>query len=583
MRTLDRVLIRLLRTYLSRYKAFIAGVVLLQLVATAAMLYLPTLNADIIDKGVALGDTGYILRTGGLMLAVSAAQVACSVIAMYFGARAALGAGRDMRHDLVHRVNDFSAREFGRFGAPSLITRTTNDVQQVQLLAVMAASILVMAPIMGIGGIIMGAKVAFSISWILVVAVPVLGLTMGLLISRMIPGFRAMQERIDDVNRVLREQITGIRVVRAFVRERHEIARFEVANDNLADASLRVGRMMALMFPAVMLITNLTMIAVLWFGGKQIAAGSVEIGALTAMLSYVMQIMMAVMMASFLAMMAPRAGVCADRICAVLDTQTSVRPPAAPQPLTGDPAVVEFDDVEFGYPGAADPVLSHIGFRTAPGTVTAIVGSTGSGKTTLLNLIPRLLDVTGGTLRIGGVDVREADPDALRAHIGLVPQRAYLFSGTVADNLRQGKPSATEDEMWEALRIAQAEDFVRAMPDGLDTDIAQGGTTVSGGQRQRLAIARALIRKPAIYLFDDSFSALDLTTDARLRAALAPATRDAAVIVVAQRISTVTGADQIVVLDRGTVVGLGTHDELLTDCPTYAEIVESQLAIGQAS
>jgi ATP-binding cassette subfamily B multidrug efflux pump len=583
MRRVDRVLIRLLRTYLARYGRFIAGVILLQLVATAAMLYLPTLNADIIDLGVARGDTGYILRTGGWMLLVSAVQVICSVTAMYFGARAALGAGRDMRRDLLHRVDGFSAREFGRFGAPSLITRTTNDVQQVQQLGVMAASILVMAPIMGIGGIVMGAKVAFSISWILVVAVPVLGITMGLLISRMIPGFRAMQERIDDVNRVLREQITGIRVVRAFVRERYEIARFDVANDNLADASLRVGRMMALMFPAVMLITNLTMIAVLWFGGKQIANGSVEIGALTAMLTYVMQIMMAVMMASFLAMMAPRAGVCADRICEVLDTETSVHAPAVPQPITGDPAVVEFDGVEFGYPGAADPVLRGIGFTTAPGTVTAIVGSTGSGKTTLINLIPRLLDVTGGSLRIGGVDVRDADPDAVRAHIGLVPQRAYLFSGTVADNLRQGLPEATEAQMWEALRIAQAEDFVRAMPDGLDTDVSQGGTTVSGGQRQRLAIARALIRTPSIYLFDDSFSALDLTTDARLRAALAPATRDAAVIVVAQRISTITGADQIVVLDRGTIVGLGTHAELLTSCATYAEIAESQLALGQAS
>lgn len=577
------MLIRLLRTYLSRYTGAIAAVVALQLVATAAMLYLPTLNADIIDRGVAVGDTGYILSTGGWMLLISAVQVLCSVASMYFGARAALGAGRDIRHDLMHRVDDFSAREVGQFGAPSLITRTTNDVQQVQLLAVMGMSILVMAPIMGIGGIVMGMRIAFSISWILVVAVPVLGITMGLIIGRMIPGFRAMQARIDDVNRVLREQITGIRVVRAFVRERYEIERFGVANDRLADASLRVGRMMALMFPAVMLITNLTLIAVLWFGGKQVGSGSVEIGALTAMMSYVMQIMMAVMMASFLAMMAPRAGVCADRICEVLDTESSVKPPLVPEPITGDPAVVEFDDVEFRYPGAADPVIAGIGFTTAPGTTTAIVGSTGSGKTTLINLIPRLLDVTGGVLRIGGVDVRDADPDALRHRIGLVPQRAYLFSGTVADNLRQGKPDATEDEMWAALAIAQAEDFVRAMPEGLQTQIAQGGTTVSGGQRQRLAIARALIRRPAVYLFDDSFSALDLATDARLRAALAPATREAAVIVVAQRISTIAAADQIVVLDRGAVVGIGTHDHLLASCPTYAEIAESQLAIGQAS
>ena len=577
------MLIRLLRTYLVRYRGPLVLVVLLQLVATVAMLYLPTLNADIIDNGVAKGDTGYILTTGAWMLGISAAQVVCSVVAMFFGARAALGAGRDIRRDLMHRINDFSAREVGKFGAPSLITRTTNDVQQVQMLAVMGVSILVMAPIMAIGGIVMGVRVAFPISWILVIAIPVLGGTMALIIGRMIPGFRAMQSRIDDVNRVLREQITGIRVVRAFVRERHEIDRFAVANDRLADASLRVGRMMALMFPAVMLITNLTLIAVLWFGGKQIGEGSIEIGVLTAMISYVMQIMMAVMMASFLAMMAPRAGVCAERICEVLDTHTSVIPPADPQPILGDPAVVEFDDAEFRYPGATDPVLSGITFTTAPGTTTAIVGSTGSGKTTLLNLVPRLLDVTGGGVRVGGEDLRTVDLGALRSNIGLVPQRAYLFSGTVADNLRQGKPDATEDEMWEALRIAQADDFVRAMPEGLNTDIAQGGTTVSGGQRQRLAIARALIRKPSIYLFDDSFSALDLTTDAKLRAALRPATRDAAVIVVAQRLSTITGADQIVVLNRGAVVGLGTHAELLESCPTYAEIAESQLAIGQAS
>ncbi|MFC0315630.1 ABC transporter ATP-binding protein [Gordonia phosphorivorans] len=577
------MLIRLLRAYLTKYRALLAAVVGLQLIATVAMLYLPTLNADIIDNGVAKGDTGYILRVGGWMLAISAAQVICSVAAMYFGARAALGTGRDIRRDLMYRINDFSAREVGQFGAPSLITRTTNDVQQVQLLSVMGISILVMAPIMGIGGIVMGMTIAFSISWILVVAVPVLGLTMGLIIARMVPAFRAMQERIDEVNRVLREQITGIRVVRAFVRERYEIARFGVANDSLADASLRVGKMMALMFPLVMLITNLTLVAVLWFGGKQLPGGSVEIGALTAMITYVMQIMMAVMMASFLAMMAPRAGVCADRICEVLDTESSVRAPLVAQPITGDPAVVELDNVEFGYPGADDPVFSGISLTTAPGTVTAIVGSTGTGKSTLINLIPRLLDVTGGAVTVGGRDVRDVDPDVLRRHIGLVPQRAFLFSGTVADNLRHGQADATEEQMWEALRIAQAEDFVRAMPEGLQTDIAQGGTTVSGGQRQRLAIARALIRKPSIYLFDDSFSALDLTTDAELRAALTPATRDAAVIIVAQRISTIVGADQILVLEKGAAVGLGTHEQLLEQCPTYAEIVESQLAIGAAS
>lgn len=576
------MLIRLLRRYLTRYRGFVAAVVILQLIATVAMLYLPTLNADIIDLGVARGDTNYITTTGIWMLLVTFVQVIGTVGAAYFGARAALGAGRDIRSDLLHRVNSFSAREVGRFGAPSLITRTTNDVQQVQLLGVMSMAIVVTAPIMGLGGIVMGATVAFNLSWVLAVAVPILGGTMGLIIARMIPGFRAMQERIDSINRVLREQITGIRVVRAFVRERHETARFGVANDLLSDATLRVGRLMALMFPTVMLITNLTIVAVLWFGAHQVSEGHVEIGALTALITYAMQIMMSVMMASFLAMMAPRATVCAERICEVLDTETSVLPPQQPAEFAGDPARVEFDAAEFRYPGADEPVLRDISFVTAPGTTTAIVGSTGSGKTTLINLVPRLMDVTAGAVRVGGVDVRDLDPDRLRSVIGLVPQRPYLFSGTVASNLRYGKADATEDEMWEALRIAQAEDFVRAMPEGLDTRIAQGGTTVSGGQRQRLAIARALIRQPAVYLFDDSFSALDLTTDARLRAALAPAVRQAAVIVVAQRISTIIDADQIVVLDRGEVVGVGRHEELLVSCPTYTEIAESQLSIGGA-
>lgn len=447
----------------------------------------------------------------------------------------------------------------------------------------MSTVILVMAPIMCIGGIAMGIHVAPGLSWVLVVAVPVLGLTMAFIIARMIPGFRAMQERIDKINLVMREQITGIRVVRAFVRERFEMQRFSVANDSLADASLRVGRMMALMFPAVMLISNVTIVSIIWIGGHKVADGSVEIGALTAMMSYVMQIMMSVMMASFLAMMAPRATVCAERICEVLDTETSVRPPAHPVSFASSPSSVSFRDAEFRYPGADDPVLCDISFTTERGTTTAIVGSTGSGKTTLIGLVPRLIDTTSGAVLIGGTDVREVDPDALRSAIGLVPQRPYLFSGTVATNVRHGKPDASDDEIWEALRIAQAEDFVRAMPEGLDTPIAQGGTTVSGGQRQRLAIARALIRRPGVYLFDDSFSALDLTTDARLRAALGPVTTDAAVIVVAQRISTIVDADQIVVLDRGRVVGLGRHDELLAGCETYAEIAESQLALQEGS
>ncbi|MFT4200331.1 ABC transporter ATP-binding protein [Gordonia sp. (in: high G+C Gram-positive bacteria)] len=574
------MLIRLLRIYLARYKRNIAIVIVLQLIATGAMLYLPTLNADIIDDGVAKGDTHFILRTGAIMLAVTLVQVACSVTSMYFGSRTSLGAGRDIRHDLAHTINSFSQREVGKFGAPSLITRTTNDVQQVQMLAVMSVSLLVMAPIMSIGGIIMSIRVAPGMWWLMAVAVPVLGVFMALIIGRMIPGFRAMQERIDAVNRVLREQITGIRVVRAFVREPEEITRFAAANNSLADASLRVGRMFALMFPIVMGITNLTMVGIIWFGGHQIVDGHLEIGALTALMSYVMQIMMAVMMASFLAMTAPRAAVCAERIMEVLQTRSSVNPPAAPLAFTGDPSTVSFRGATFAYPGAQEPVLDGLTFDAAPGTTTAIVGSTGSGKTTLLSLIPRLIDTTGGEVRVGGVAVNELDPDLLRSVIGFVPQRPYLFSGTVASNLRYGKADATDEELWEALRIAQAEDFVREMPDGLESAIAQGGTTVSGGQRQRLAIARAVVRRPSVYLFDDAFSALDVATDARLREALEPVTRDATAITVAQRISTISGADQIIVLDHGHIVGKGRHEHLLTDCPTYAEIAESQLAVN---
>ncbi|WP_030162718.1 MULTISPECIES: ABC transporter ATP-binding protein [Actinomycetes] len=573
------MLTRLLRTYMGAYRRELSAVVILQFVATAAMLYLPTLNADIIDNGVAQGDTGYILRVGAVMVIVSLIQILGSIVSMYFGARASLGAGRDIRHDLLHRVDGFSAREVGAFGAPSLITRTTNDVQQVQMLGVMACTILVTAPIMCIGGIILGIGVGGQLAWVLVVAVPILGVTMAVIIYRMMPGFRAMQERIDTVNRVLREQITGIRVVRAFVREPHERKRFAAANDDLTDAALRVGRLMALMFPSVMLISNVTIVFIIWFGGHLIEDGDVQIGALTAMIAYVMQILMAVMMASFLAMMAPRASVCAERIYEVLDTETSVVPPTVPKPLRTSAGIVELRSACFRYPGADESVLRDISFRTAPGTTTAVVGSTGSGKTTLVALLPRLIDVTDGAVLIGGTDIRELDPAVLRESIGLVPQKPYLFSGTIASNLRYGKKDATEAEMWEALTVAQAADFVRDMPDQLETKVAQGGTTVSGGQRQRLAIARALIRKPSIYLFDDSFSALDLSTDARLRAALKPATGDACVIIVAQRITTIADADQIVVLDRGTVAGIGTHEQLLADCPTYIEIAESQLSV----
>ncbi|MBF6192266.1 ABC transporter ATP-binding protein [Nocardia implantans] len=576
------MLIQLLRSHLQPYRAQLAGVVALQLISVIAMLYLPSLNADLIDNGVTKGDLGYIWTTGLWMLAVTGVQIVASATSVYLGAQAAMGAGRDLRGALLHRVGTFSAREVGMFGAPSLITRNTNDIQQVQLLIVMSATILVMAPIMCVGGIIMALREDLGLSWLLLIAVPALGLSMAVLISRMVPGFRDMQARIDEVNRVLREQITGIRVVRAFVRERQETWRFGLANTELTDTALRVGRLMALMFPTVMLISNVTAVAVIWFGGHAIDAGHMQIGSLTAMLSYIMQILMAVMMASFLAMMAPRAAVSADRIGEVLDTESSVHPPRLPQPFTDDPAVVDFQFAEFAFPGAEKPVLKAIRFQVRPGATTAIVGSTGAGKTTLINLVPRLMDVTDGAVYVGGTDVRHIDLEILRSQIGLVPQKAYLFSGTIASNLRYGNPQATDEELWRALEIAQAADFVREMPEGLQTPVAQGGTTVSGGQRQRLAIARALVKKPRVYLFDDSFSALDVATDARLREALKPETADASVIIVAQRIATIRDADQIVVLEDGAIAGIGTHDQLLRDCSEYREIVESQLSAEEA-
>ncbi|MEU4316203.1 ABC transporter ATP-binding protein [Nocardia sp. NPDC024068] len=576
------MLIRLLRDFLRPYRKQLAGIVVLQLISVIAMLYLPSLNADLIDDGITKGDIGYIWTAGLRMLAVSGVQIVASASSVLLAAQAAMGAGRDLRAALLHRVNTFSAREVGVFGAPSLITRNTNDVQQVQLLIVMASTVAVMAPIMCVGGIIMALREDFGLSWLLLIAVPALALSMGLIIARMVPAFRLMQARLDEVNRVLREQITGIRVVRAFVREPLEVWRFGVANGDLTDISLRVGRLMALMFPAVMLISNVTSVAVIWFGGKAIDAGEMQIGSLTALLSYIMQILMAVMMASFLAMMAPRSAVSADRISGVLDTESSVRSPEQPRPFDGDPAELEVADATFSFPGADQPVLRNITFRARPGRTTAIVGSTGAGKTTLLNLIPRLMDVTGGAVLVGGTDVRDLDLAELRSRIGLVPQKAYLFSGTVASNLRYGDPEATDEQLWRALEIAQAADFVRAMPQGLDTPVAQGGTTVSGGQRQRLAIARALVREPRVYLFDDSFSALDVATDARLREALRPATADAAVIIVAQRIATIRDADQIVVVEDGEMVGIGTHEQLLRDCAEYREIVESQLSVEEA-
>jgi ATP-binding cassette subfamily B protein len=577
------MLIRLIRESVRPYRSLLTAVVVLQLMSTIASLYLPSLNASIIDNGVAKGNTGYIVRTGGWMLTVTFVQIICSVGAVYFGAKTAMSAGRDLRARIFHRVGEFSSREVDRFGAPSLITRNTNDVQQVQMLVLTGCTMLVSAPIMCVGGVLMAMREGFGLSWLLAISVPVLLVAISLIISRMIPLFRKMQTRIDNVNRILREQIAGVRVVRAFVREPSETARFADANADLTDAAIRVGRLMAMMFPTVMLVFNASSVAVLWFGGQQVNDGTLQIGSLTAFLNYLIQILMSVMMATFVAVMAPRASVCAERIQEVLDTETSVPLPLRPVTDVRDHGSLELRNVEFRYPGADAPVLNRVSLRARAGQTTAIIGSTGAGKTTLLNLVPRLFDVTDGEVLVDGVDVRDLDPEALWKRIGIVPQAPYLFTGTVASNLRYGNPDATDEQLWDTLRVAQASDFVRAMPGGLDAPIAQGGTNVSGGQRQRLAIARALVRAPEIYLFDDSFSALDLGTDARLRAALGPRTRDAAVVIVAQRVSTIVEADQIVVLEDGSVVGVGRHDELLVRCPTYAEIVESQLAVEEAA
>lgn len=570
------MLVQLLKTYLAPYKGPIAAIVALQLAATITSLYLPSLNADIIDNGVVLGDTGYIVRVGALMLGISFVQVMGSMAAVYLGARTAMGFGRDLRSAIFRRVGEFSSREVVSFGAPSLITRNTNDVQQVQMLSMMSFTLMVMAPIMMIGGIIMALREDVGLSWLVVVAVPALAIAIGLIISRMVPAYRAMQARIDDVNRVLREQATGIRVLRAFVRERLEAARFSKSNTELTDVSITVGRWMAAMFPVVMLVLNVASVAVLWFGGLRVDSGAMQIGSLTAFLTYLVQILMSVMMATFSLIMVPRASVSADRIGAVLNTASSVVPPVAGITHVEQRGRLQLRNVDYVYPGARDPVLRDVTFEAHPGQTTAIIGSTGAGKTTLISLIPRLFDVTSGEVLVDGVDVRSLDPEVLWSRIGLVPQQPYLFSGTVASNLRYGRPNATDEEMWAALEIAQAKDFVAAMPGALDAPISQGGTNVSGGQRQRLTIARALVCKPELYLFDDSFSALDLATDARLRRALKPVTRDATVVIVAQRVSTIKDADQIVVLEDGAVVGLGTHEFLLETCVTYVEIVESQ-------
>jgi ATP-binding cassette subfamily B protein len=576
-------LYRLLSTYLRPYRRELSIVLVLQLIGTTASLYLPGLNADIIDFGVAKGDSGYIISTGGWMLAVTLVQIACSGGAVYYAARSAMAFGRDVRSAIFHRVGEFSAREVAGFGPPSLITRTTNDVQQVQLLVVLVCTMLVTAPIMCVAGVVLALNEDVGLSWLMVVCVPVLLLAIGAIVSRMVPQFRLMQARIDRVNRVLREQLSGIRVVRAFVREPAESRRFAEANASLTDTALRVGKLQALIFPTVIMILNASSVAVLWFGAHRVDAGDLRIGSMTAFLNYLVQILMSVMMATFIATMIPRAAVCAERIKEVLDTESSVVPSTAPVHELPARAELEFRGAGFRYPGAVDPVLHDISFRVETGKTTAIVGSTGAGKSTLLSLIPRLTDVTEGSVLVDGVDVRDLDLDVLWSRIGLVPQRPYLFTGTVASNLRYGNPDATDEELLEALEIAQARDFVEEMPGGLDAPITQGGTNVSGGQRQRLCIARALVRRPEIYLFDDSFSALDLATDARLRAALRPHIQQSAVLVVAQRVSTVLDADRIIVLDGGSVVGAGTHHELLDTCQTYVEIVQSQLTPEQAA
>ncbi len=577
------MLIRLLRDHLRRYRRLLVLVLALQLVQTVASLSLPTLNADIIDRGVMTGETSRIWRLGGVMLLVTAVQVGFAIGAVYVGSRTAMGFGRDVRSALFHRVTAFSAREVAVFGAPSLITRITNDVQQVQMLVAMTCTMAIAAPITVVGGVLMALRQDAGLSWLLAVSLPVLAGSLGVVVSRMLPKFRLMQERIDNINRVLREQITGMRVVRAFVREPQEVARFDEVNHDLTETSLSAGRLMALMFPIVLLVINASSVAVIWFGAGRISRGEMTVGSLVAFLSYFTLILIAVMMGTFVAIMAPRAAVCAERIQQVLDTPTSVLPPQHPVAGLRERGSLELRDVGFGYPGAESPVLSGVSLRSLPGQTTAIIGSTGSGKSTLVNLVARLIDVTSGSVLVGGVDVRELDPEVLWQRIGLVPQKPYLFSGTVASNLRYGKPDATDEELWAALEVAQARDFVAAMPGGLDAQVAQGGSNVSGGQRQRLAIARALVRRPEVYLFDDSFSALDLATDARLRSALAPHTREATVVVVAQRVSTIAGADQILVLEDGVPVGLGRHEVLLATCPTYVEIVDSQAATQEAA
>ena len=577
------MLIRVLRTYLAPYKPFLACIVVLQFCSVAAMLYLPTLNAKIIDKGIVRGDQGYIVRIGGVMLVITLAQIVCQVSAGFFASRASMSFGRDLRRALFHKVGSFGAFELGRFTAPSLITRTTNDAQQVQMLAYMLCGMAATIPITMVGAVFMALQQDTHLAWLFAVLIPALFLAVALIASRIVPNMAKVQARLDSVNRVLREQITGIRVVRAFVREPEERARFDTANDELTLVSLRAGRWLAAFFPTMMVIVNLATVGVIWFGGHLVDSGNMQVGPLTAFLSYLMQVMMSVMMGTFIFMQVPRSAVCAGRIGEVLDTEPSIVVPLDGVTAATHRGELVFDDVDFTYPGAEAAVLTGISFAASAGQTIAVIGSTGAGKSTLVNLVPRLFDTTDGTVRVDGVDVRSWAPEALGARLGLVPQRAFLFSGTIRSNLRYGKDDATEDELWHALEVAQAADFVRALDEGLDAPVVQGGTNFSGGQRPRLATARPLGRRAGMDLFDVPFSALDLTTDARLRAALKPETTDATVVIVAQRVSTIRDADLILVLEDGHIVGRGTHEELLAANATYQEIVASQLSAEEAA
>ncbi|MCV7358378.1 ABC transporter ATP-binding protein [Mycolicibacterium fluoranthenivorans] len=570
------MLLALLRRYVRPYRGLLIVVATLQVISTLASLYLPTINADIIDQGVAKGDTPAIVRLGGVMLGVTALQVVCAVGAVFFGSRASVGFGRDLRSSIFRHVLGFSSTETARFGAPTLLTRTTNDVQQIQLLVQMTSTMLITAPIMGVGGIAMAVHQDAGLSWLLLISVPVLALANYLVIRHLLPIFRSMQRLIDGINRVLREQLAGIRVVRAFARESLERSRFDEANRALADTAITAGRWQAVMLPVTTLVINVSSVALIWFGGHRIDAGQMQVGSLIAFLAYFMQILMAVLLATLLLVLLPRASACAERITEVLGAHPQITDPAHPVRVDALRGEVTLRGATFSYPGADRPVVQGVSLTARPGTVTAIVGSTGSGKSTLVSLIARQYDVTAGAVLVDGLDIRDYGTETLWSAIGLVPQRGYLFTGTIADNLRYGRSDATEDDMWAALRVAAADDFVRADPDGLQMRVAQGGINFSGGQRQRLAIARAVIRRPSVYLFDDAFSALDVRTDARVRAALREASADATVIIVSQRISTVAGADQVIVIDAGRVVGTGTHSSLLRDCPPYAEFVDSQ-------